>query len=110
MRYTTHNRDLPGSPDLANRSRAWAVFVHGCYWHRHNGCSMATTPKANAQFWSAKFERNVERDRETRTALRRLGYRVLTLWQCEAESSAKLSRRLVPFARSLGYTTSDRDR
>jgi len=104
MRYTTRNRDLPGSPDLANRARAWAIFVHGCYWHRHGGCVKASSPKSNAQFWTAKFERNVERDRATRAALVRRGYRVLTLWQCEVESTKTLAKRLRLFARVLGYS------
>ncbi len=94
MRYRTSNEDLPGSPGLANRSRRWAIFVHGCFWHRHSGCSKATAPKRNAAFWSAKFQRNVERDREARGALRRVGFRVLTLWQCEVESPGILARRL----------------
>lgn len=101
MRYRTSNEDLPGSPDLANRARRWAIFVHGCFWHRHAGCSKATAPKRNAEFWSAKFQRNVERDREARAALRRLGFRVLTLWQCEAESPKVLAGRLGKFSRSL---------
>ena len=83
LRYTTNNKDLPGSPDLANRSRRWAIFVHGCYWHRHAGCHMATTPRTNTEFWLNKFARNVERDNEARAALRQAGYRVLTFWQCE---------------------------
>jgi DNA mismatch endonuclease, patch repair protein len=83
LRYTTNNKDLPGSPDLANRSRRWAIFVHGCYWHRHAGCHMASTPRTNTEFWLNKFARNVERDNDARAALRRAGYRVLTFWQCE---------------------------
>lgn len=101
MHYRTSNEDLPGSPDLANRARRWAIFVHGCFWHRHSGCSKATAPKRNAGFWSAKFQRNVERDREARAELRRLGFRVLTLWQCEAESPGVLARHLGKFSRSF---------
>lgn len=98
MRYTTRNRDLPGSPDLANRSRLWAVFVHGCYWHRHARCRMATTPKTNTGFWLAKFARNVARDRAVRTELRRGGYDVLIIWECETESKLTLARRMAKFA------------
>ncbi len=83
LRYTTNNKDLPGSPDLANRSRRWAIFVHGCYWHRHAGCRKATTPRTNTEFWLNKFARNLERDDDARKSLRRAGYRVLTFWQCE---------------------------
>ena len=109
MRYRTHNRDLPGSPDIANRLRRWAVFVHGCYWHRHPGCRMSTTPKSNTSFWLAKFGRNVERDREAQGRLRRCGYDVLVIWQCEAESSTILQRRVGTFAeRAASRSTSRR--
>ena len=100
MRYQTSNEDLPGSPDLANRSRRWAIFVHGCFWHRHPGCSKATIPKRNTAFWAAKFERNAERDRVARARLRRISFQVLTLWQCEVESPDVLGRRLRKFVHS----------
>lgn len=93
-RYRISNRDLPGSPDLANRSRGWAIFVHGCYWHRHRGCKLATTPKRNAEFWLAKFERNVERDRRVIRELRRDGFGVLVVWECETRKPARLLARL----------------
>lgn len=82
-RYRTHNRDLPGSPDLANRTRRWAVFVHGCYWHSHQGCRRATVPKNNRAFWEAKFAANRARDARALRALRRAGYRVAVVWECE---------------------------
>jgi DNA mismatch endonuclease (patch repair protein) len=94
MHYTTNNRDLPGAPDLANRSKQWAIFVHGCFWHHHARCSRATTPKRNAQFWLAKFARNRERDRASSRALRSMGYRVLVIWQCEAEDRNVLTAHL----------------
>jgi DNA mismatch endonuclease (patch repair protein) len=92
QRYRVANRDLPGSPDLANRSRAWAVFVHGCFWHRHPRCRLTTTPKRNAPFWRAKFQRNG--DRESAAGLRRLGYRVLIVWECETRIPAELGGRI----------------
>lgn len=98
MRYTTRNRDLPGSPDLANRSRRWAIFVHGCYWHRHEGCARATTPRNNRSFWIAKFARNVERDKRAAGALRSMGYEVLTVWECETENVQELTTKLREFA------------
>jgi DNA mismatch endonuclease, patch repair protein len=94
LRYTTDNKDLPGSPDLANRSRRWAIFVHGCYWHRHEGCSKATTPRTNTVFWRNKFSSNVARDNAAQAALRRAGYRVLTFWQCELDGDRSMRRRL----------------
>jgi DNA mismatch endonuclease (patch repair protein) len=92
-RFRLRNRDLPGSPDIANRRQRWAVFVHGCFWHRH-GCKATTTPGNNRAFWEAKFERNVARDRRTQGELEALGYRVLVVWECEtkARSPALLER------------------
>ena len=100
LRYTVQNADLPGSPDLANRSRRWAIFVHGCYWHRHAGCHKATTPRTNTQFWLNKFARNVVRDQDAVIALRRAGYRVLTFWQCEVEAGHNVTGRLRDLAES----------
>jgi DNA mismatch endonuclease Vsr len=91
-RYRVDNRDLPGSPDIANRTRGWAVFVHGCYWHRHRGCSKATTPTRNRAFWTDKFETNVARDQRAVRDLRSMGYETLVVWECERD--ATLRRRL----------------
>jgi DNA mismatch endonuclease Vsr len=107
LRYTVNNRDLPGSPDLANRSRRWAIFVHGCYWHRHAGCRHATTPRTNTEFWLNKFSRNVARDAEARGSLRREGYRVLTVWQCELQSGHSLSGDLARLAAPRRRPTRD---
>lgn len=93
-RYTTSNRDLPGSPDLANRRHRWAVFVHGCFWHRHEGCRRTTTPSRNRDFWLAKFAANQARDARALEALKVLGYRVAVIWECESEDTAKLIPRL----------------
>lgn len=97
VRFTTENSDLPGSPDLANRRRRFAVFVHGCFWHRHAGCSRTTMPSRNRAFWSAKFEANVSRDRRAVRALRRLGYRVVVVWECRTRDPLALSRRIRRF-------------
>lgn len=102
LHYRTRNRDLPGSPDLANRTHRWALFVNGCYWHHHKGCPKATTPKSNAEFWLAKFARNQQRDIAARHALRRFGYYVVTVWQCEAEVASKLAHRLRKLANQRG--------
>jgi DNA mismatch endonuclease (patch repair protein) len=85
VRFTANNRDLPGSPDLANRSRHWAVFVHGCFWHGHGGCKRATVPKRNVEFWTRKIEDNRQRDARKEKSLRSMGYTVITVWECEAE-------------------------
>lgn len=94
LRYRTKNRDLAGSPDLANRTRRWAVFVHGCFWHRHARCAKATMPKTNQAFWAAKFARNIERDEAAGRALRKLGFEVIIVWECEVRDVARVRKRL----------------
>lgn len=93
-RFRVHNRDLPGSPDIANRSRKWAVFVHGCFWHRHPGCKRTTTPSRNREFWLQKFKANVARDARVQAALRAAGYRVVVVWECETEEHRRVRRML----------------
>lgn len=94
LRYTLANRDLPGSPDLANRSRRFAVFVHGCYWHAHPGCPRATVPKHNRAFWEEKFRQNRARDERDAATLLARGYRVITVWECETKDAGALEARL----------------
>jgi len=96
-RYRLHRRELPGSPDLVFPGRRKVVFVHGCYWHRHPGCRLAYQPKSNTEFWSAKFERNVARDRDAERRLREKGWEVLTVWQCQTTDAEGLSDRLRGF-------------
>ena len=86
---------MPGSPDIANRAQGWAVFVHGCFWHRHPGCARATTPKRNRVFWERKFQANQVRDARVRAALKAMGFRsVVVLWECQTEDSGRLAARL----------------
>lgn len=107
-RFRVRNRDLAGSPDIANRSARWAIFVHGCYWHSHRGCSRATVPKRNREFWIAKFKANVKRDAIAVADLRRRGFRVAIVWECEIE---KYPQRVEARLRALvgGYTRGKRD-
>jgi DNA mismatch endonuclease (patch repair protein) len=100
LRYRTHNRDLPGTPDLANRSRRFAVQVMGCFWHRHPGCPKSTVPKANHAFWLQKFQRNCARDRTTQRALRQAGFQTVVIWECETRNPAIVKRRLAPLLRA----------
>jgi len=99
VRLGAPRRSLPGSPDLVNLRRRLAVFVHGCFWHGHSGCARASMPKRNRSFWAAKFQRNLERDRDAARALRRLGFRVETVWECEIEDLDVLARRAREVAR-----------
>jgi DNA mismatch endonuclease, patch repair protein len=94
-RFRSENRDLPGSPDIANRSQQWAVFVHGCFWHRHSGCVRTTTPKRNRTFWEQKFVQNKRRDARALTALRKMGFRTLVVWECQVEKKESLVRRRI---------------
>jgi DNA mismatch endonuclease (patch repair protein) len=96
LRFRLHDRTLPGRPDLVLRRHRAVIFVHGCFWHRHK-CSRATTPKSNPPYWTTKFAGNVQRDRRNAAALRRLGWRVLTVWECQTESEEKLRSRLTRF-------------
>lgn len=81
-RFRLHRRDLPGSPDIVLPRHRAVVFVHGCFWHRHDGCSKATTPSSNSAFWGAKFAANVERDAAAIARLEALGWRVALVWEC----------------------------
>jgi DNA mismatch endonuclease (patch repair protein) len=82
FRYRLHAADLPGRPDIVLPRHRAVILVHGCFWHRHAGCRFATTPTTRTDFWTSKFESNVERDIRTRQALRVAGWRIATLWEC----------------------------
>ncbi len=74
-----------------------AIFVHGCFWHRHQGCSRTTTPKTRAAYWAEKFERNIERDLRKETELKALGWDVLIVWECETFDPDALASRLTAY-------------
>ena len=107
FRFRKHVKELPGSPDIVLPKWNAVIEVHGCYWHRHQGCSLTSTPDDPTGDWSAKFEANVARDRRNQAALRDLGWRVAIVWECavrvhgEEEVAEKLAQWLrsdVPFA------------
>jgi DNA mismatch endonuclease, patch repair protein len=95
--YRLHVRDLPGTPDMANKKRRWAIFVHGCFWHAHADCKRAPTPKSNADYWRPKLERNVRRDSEKIAELRAKKYNVLVIWECEMQDREVLKESLHEF-------------
>lgn len=101
LRYRLHRADLPGKPDLVFVRYKAVVFVHGCFWHRHEGCSIATTPKSNAEFWLEKFERNTRRDRRNIQALHDLGWCVYIVWECELTSARKAEATAARIASSI---------
>ena len=94
LRYRLHDRTLPGSPDLVFRRFGAVCFVHGCFWHRHAGCSYATTPASRAKYWQAKFHANVERDRRHQHDLLKSGWRVAIVWQCALRRQRQLATAL----------------
>ncbi len=94
LHYRRNVRSLPGSPDLANKSKKWAIFVNGCFWHHHKSCRRATVPKRNREFWVAKFEANRERDSKKRTSLLAGGYTVLVVWECQSEKRNLVVKKL----------------
>ena len=96
-RYVLHRKDLPGCPDIVLPRHLKIVFVHGCFWHRHRCRFGNPRPKHNSQYWSDKFQRNVERDRRVRRKLRQSGWRVLVLWECQLRDEAQVRRRLERF-------------
>jgi DNA mismatch endonuclease (patch repair protein) len=96
-RFRLHDRRLPGCPDVVLHRLNSVVQIHGCFWHRHKGCEYAYTPKTRIQFWRAKFRENVRRDRRNEESLRRSGWRILILWECETADILKLSARLHRF-------------
>lgn len=89
FRYRLHGAGLPGKPDLVFPRYKTVVFVHGCFWHRHADCKIATTPKSNTPFWVEKFQKNMERDRRVAKALKDSGWCVLVVWECELASHRK---------------------
>ena len=94
LRFRLHRKDLPGSPDMLFPGRKAALFVHGCFWHRHEECPKATMPKTNMDYWNEKFRRNVERDRETRHKLEKDGWKVIVIWECETKNEDSIENFL----------------
>jgi DNA mismatch endonuclease, patch repair protein len=94
FRFRLHRRDLPGRPDITLSRHLSIIMVHGCFWHRHSNCKLAYNPKSNVAFWRKKFNENVKRDRRAIRQLRRLGWRVLVVWECQTVDVERLSARL----------------
>ena len=99
FRFRLHRKDLPGKPDLVFVSRRKIIFVHGCFWHQHPvaACLDSKPPKSNLDYWLPKLRRNVERDAQNVKALRKLGWKVLVIWECETKKKARLEARLIAF-------------
>lgn len=89
LRFRANYSALPGKPDLFFTKQKVAVFIHGCYWHRHPGCKYAYTPKSNLDFWLHKLEGNIKHDNEVIQRLNDMGIRVLTIWECTVKAMTK---------------------
>ncbi len=86
LRFSLHKKDLPGTPDIVLKKHKALVFVHGCFWHWHEGCKNARMPKSNQEYWRSKLERNAERFKNHQALLSEMGWRVFVLWECETKN------------------------
>lgn len=100
-RYRLHYGKLPGRPDMVFPERKKVIFVHGCFWHRHEGCPRCRLPKSRLDFWVPKLEKNRSRDIEKQARLRELGWDVLVIWECEVEEAAGVPGRIMSFLEDL---------
>ncbi len=93
-RFRLHRRDLPGRPDIVLPKYHTVVFVHGCFWHRHPKCKYSYTPKTRVAFWKKKFRDNVKRDKKNRKSLRKAGWKLIVVWECQTQHLSSLKRSL----------------
>lgn len=94
LRFRIHRKDLPGKPDIVLPRHNLAIFVHGCFWHQHSGCKLASRPRTNQEFWEEKFQANRLRDKRNELALEAMGWRVKVIWECETMDTANLDKVL----------------
>ncbi len=99
-RFSLYRRDLPGSPDIVLPKHKKIIFVHGCFWHGHKGCKRSLRPSSNIEFWQHKLEKNIMRDKKNAAELRKKGWTVFVLWQCQTRKPEKLIIKIEKF---LGY-------
>jgi DNA mismatch endonuclease (patch repair protein) len=95
LRFSQHVASLPGKPDFLLRESRLALFVHGCFWHAHDGCRNAVLPNSNVDYWNGKIARNRKRDRRVREALRKAGWRTAVIWECKLRDADSVARRLL---------------
>lgn len=97
-RFRLHDENLPGSPDVVLKKHRTAIFVHGCFWHRHQGCKQGTyfpkDPKQGVKFWREKFEKNVKRDKKNMALLENLGWNVAVIWECQTKNDEMLKEQI----------------
>lgn len=93
-RFRLHDKKLPGSPDISLPKYKTAVFVHGCFWHHHKNCKDGRIPRSNRKYWKDKIYKNIARDKRKSCQLKRLGLKVITLWECQITNTGWLERKL----------------
>ena len=99
-RFRLHRKDLPGSPDIVLPKYKTVIFVHGCFWHRHENCKYASTPKTRKEFWETKFKVNVKRDKEIQEKIKNIGWHSVVIWECEIKNKDILINELKEFLKS----------
>ena len=103
-RYRLHRKDLPGQPDLALAGRRKVIFVHGCFWHQHEGCRRGQLPKSNLKYWGPKLEENKRRDLANQLRLKDMGWEALVVWECETKNIFSLQARIEDFLENSGQS------
>ena len=94
FRFRLHDKKLPGKPDIILPKYKTVIFVHGCFWHQHKGCKRSTIPKSNTDYWIPKLTGNVKRDVQHKADLKKIGWNVATVWECETKDADKLEKKL----------------
>ena len=94
-RFRLHSKDLPGSPDIVLPKYKTVIFVHGCFWHRHENCKYASTPKTRKEFWNKKFTENKKRDSEIQEKIKILDWRSVVIWECETKNIENLREKII---------------
>lgn len=103
FRFRIHRKDLPGKPDIVLPKYKSIIFVHGCFWHRHEGCKEASVPKTNSEYWEKKIARNIERDSEEKQKLESAGWKVIVVWECEVDDSSFSAKILQEIDRNANF-------
>jgi DNA mismatch endonuclease (patch repair protein) len=97
FRYGLYKEDLPGKPDIIFLKKKIAIFVNGCFWHQHEGCKRKSSPKTNTEYWEKKLKKNVENQNKSIISLRKTGWKVFIIWECETKDSTLLEKRIKEF-------------
>lgn len=105
FRFRLHRKELPGRPDIVLPKYRTVVLVNGCFWHQHPGCQMSRRPKSRPDYWEPKLDGNIQRDKKNRTELVKLGWRVITIWECELENPEEIAAKLKNLIENKSETT-----